>query len=166
MLFLREWGADEEASVEGILIARSELAQMNRWTYQIEEVSPSVYEVLAVRDTHHSIEKKGFENVISEILAESLDLEISLGTPPGEALFHVTRGFKNFWSARFDEKVFGSWVVFNPRTTSAVECDGKDSWVVMKRSSDSSWKDSHWNGRLPDIFRGESEYFRKLLYFY
>ncbi len=138
---------------------------MNRWTYSINEVSPGVYDIEAIRDTHNSIARKGFETAISEVLRDSFQMELTFGTNPAEAAFHVTKGYKNFWTSTYYENAYGSWEIHYPKTKSRIELDGKDSYISMIYNPSKS-TEAYWNGWLPDLLKPDCAYFQKLLYFY
>ena len=137
---------------------------MNSWTYAINEVSAGCYDIEAIRDSHHSIARKGFENAIAEVIRDSFHMEISFGTIPGEAAFHVTSGLKAFWIPTYYEEALGSWLVRDFRTKSQIEYDGKEFCISMI-SDPSKATIRYWSGRLPDVLKKDSDYFHNLLYF-
>lgn len=138
---------------------------MQRWTYSINEVSAGCYEIEAIRNTHNSISRKGFEDAIGKVLRDSFEMEMGFGTNPGEAVFHVTSGFKSSWNSKYDELVFGSWQVWNPKTKSCIAFDGKDSYIDMRYDL-SKENPVYWAGRLPQIMKPDTDYFQKVIYFY
>ncbi len=138
---------------------------MNRWTYVIQEVSAGCYEIEAIRDTHHSIQRKGFEDAFYEILRESFEMEITLGTILGDAAFHVTKGFKSNWSSNYYKEAYGSWLIYDPKTKSRIEYDAKEFWITMMHDPTKDHP-AYWSGRLPDLRKPDTDYFRKLTYLY
>lgn len=102
-----------------------------RWTFKIDEVSPGCYRCEAIRQTHHSISRDGFDSAISELLQDAFEIELQFGTLPGEAAFHITSGFRYLWRAKYHPETVGSWLVESDREPRRAVYDGKDFHLAL-----------------------------------
>jgi hypothetical protein len=114
----------------------------------------------AIRETHHSISREGFEAAIPRLLQDAFEFEIQLGTAPQEAAFHVTAGYQKYWRRNDRVDTFGSWVVDSYQQPCKAAFDGKTGCLALYDGD----KPAIWQGHIDKLRESGAQYFSKLIY--
>ena len=129
------------------------------WPFEIKEVSNGAYACTGKRTTDNIVKITCGEDEIYRVFEEAFKLEVAFGTHPSKALFQVVSGSKPYWDAKYEEKVFGSWVVENSTNTNRYVFDGKDSFLMIYEGGEQpSWQSHFKTGE--DVSR---EFLNKLV---
>ena len=129
-----------------------------RWTFVIDEVSGGCYRCEAIRDTHHSVRRDGFESAIPQLLRDAFEMELQLGTPVEEAAFHITSGFKYLWRNEYHPKEFGSWLVASDREPHHAIYNGEESHLALYLQDGPPV----WQGHIGTLKANAAAYFEEL----
>jgi hypothetical protein len=108
---------------------------MTSWSISFRERSAGAFQASATRDTGNRVERSGGEEILASVLHDAYQMELSLGTIPGDAAYAITKAAKPGWDTEYHERVFGSWSICSPDGSTRIVYDGKDFFLMVQKGS-------------------------------
>ncbi len=108
---------------------------MSAWSVSLIEKSAGAFQATATRETGNKVERSGGEEILATVLHDACEMEASLGTIRGDAVYAITRAAKPDWKSEYHERAFGSWSVYSPDGLTRIDYDGKDFFLMVQKGS-------------------------------
>ena len=134
---------------------------MNAWSVTLIEQSAGAFRATATRDTGNKVEHSGGEEVLSRVLHDAFQMEVSLGASPGAAVFIITQAAKPGWSSYYHEQHFGSWSIHSPDGSTRIDYDGKEFFLMIQKGPKES-PALIWQGRIASVVPFRIDYFNAI----
>lgn len=135
---------------------------MISWNISYNEITLSVYQCTATRNTGNVVEKIWIERVFSKVLHDAFLLELSLGTNPSLSLFLISKAELRKWKCEYQDNNYGSWTIQSPKESFRIVYDYKNQYCRMDdlRGKEES---TVWICKLGEIKTKSMEYIEKVI---
>ncbi|WP_321369632.1 hypothetical protein [uncultured Desulfuromusa sp.] len=130
-----------------------------KWIFKIGEISNGAYECIGKRDTGNIVSLTCGEDEVYRVYQQAYELELEMGTLPGEALFQIVSSAKHLWSTEYNDASFGSWLVEDRETNDRFIYDGKDFYFAAYLGR----IDPVWEGAISDLDANAAKVFQLLI---
>jgi hypothetical protein len=134
---------------------------MNAWSVSLSERSAGAFHATATRDTGNKVERTGGKGVLTTVLHDAYEKEVSLGTIRGDAAYVITKAAKPGWNREHHESAFGSWSIHSPDRLTRIDYDGKDFFLMVQKGSKTD-PAVIWQGEISALTSLAIDYFETL----